>query len=160
MPARPRSVSLALSAFAANGQPIEVQLPAIRLVAGETLHVAPTNWRKLGSAPVRISATVHGRTSIRLLRGSGVGKVFASVRSAALTRGRRPPLPARSRPPCAPRTQAGRVVGGGQCAAPRAPGRAGKREPAQRIVAPRRQHSLDAADGVRAGPLHRRPAPP
>jgi hypothetical protein len=81
----PASVSLALSAFASNGQPIEVQLPAVRLAAGETLHVAPTNWRKLGSTPVRISATVHGRTSARLLRGSSVGKVFASVRSAALT---------------------------------------------------------------------------
>ncbi|MGA8745222.1 MAG: hypothetical protein WB507_05110 [Solirubrobacterales bacterium] len=81
----PTDVSLALSAFASNGQPIEVQLPAVRLAAGETLHVAPTNWRKLGSAPVRISATVRGRTSARLLRGSAVGKVFARVRSAALT---------------------------------------------------------------------------
>jgi len=81
----PTSLSLTLSAFASNGQPIEVQLPAVRLGAGETLRVMPVNWSKLAAAPVRINASVHGHTSSRLLRARSIGKRFASVRSAVLT---------------------------------------------------------------------------
>jgi hypothetical protein len=81
----PTSVSLTLSAFAANGQPIAVALPSLRLLAGETLSVAPANWRALGSTQVRISATVHGHTTVRFVRGRKIGRRFATVRRAALT---------------------------------------------------------------------------
>jgi hypothetical protein len=80
----PTSLSLTLSAFGASGQPLAVQLPTLRLRAGETLHVTPGNWRALGASPVRISATVHGHTTTRRVRGHTTGRRYATVRRAAL----------------------------------------------------------------------------
>jgi hypothetical protein len=81
----PTSVSLTLSAFAANGQPIAVELPPVQVAGGEALVVVPANWRRLDSAPVRIMARRHGHRSVRVVRGRSVGKAFARVRKAALT---------------------------------------------------------------------------
>jgi hypothetical protein len=78
------SLSLTLSAFAANGQPLAVRLPPLRVVAGETLRVAPQNWRALGSTPVRVSVTLRGRTTTRFTRGRKKGGRFASVSHATL----------------------------------------------------------------------------
>jgi hypothetical protein len=47
--------------------------------------VAPQNWHALGSAIVRISSTVHGHTTVQLVRGRLLGRRFASVRDAKLT---------------------------------------------------------------------------
>lgn len=80
----PASLSLTLSAFGTNGQPLAVKLPTVRLGAGETLRVTPVNWRALGSSPVRISATVHGRTTTRRVHGHMVGRRYATVQRAAL----------------------------------------------------------------------------
>jgi hypothetical protein len=80
----PTTLSLTLSAFAANGQPVAVRLPALRVAAGETLHIAPANWRSLSSSRVRIRATVNGHASTRFLHGHEIGRRFATVRRAAL----------------------------------------------------------------------------
>lgn len=80
----PTSLTLRLSAFAANGQPVAVALPSIRLAAGATVQVTPTSWRALGAASVRVSTTVHGHKSVRVLRGRSLAKRFASVRKATL----------------------------------------------------------------------------
>jgi hypothetical protein len=79
------SVSLTLSAFASNGQPVAVQLPSIRLAGGATLHVAPASWRALTSSMVRARTTGRGRAKVTFLRGRTLGKRFATVRHAALT---------------------------------------------------------------------------
>jgi hypothetical protein len=85
----PAMLTLTLSAFAVDGQPVAVRLPTLRLAAGETLRVAPANWRSLGSSRVRVSATVNGHTTRRLLGGHAIGRRFATVRRAALgSRGR------------------------------------------------------------------------
>jgi hypothetical protein len=80
----PASLSLTLSAFGAGGQPVAVKLPAVRLRAGETLRVTPRNWRALGASPVLISATVHGHTTTRRVRGHMTGRRYATVRRASL----------------------------------------------------------------------------
>ncbi len=80
----PTTVSLTLSAFGAGGRPIAVRLPAVRVASGETLRVAPQNWRALGSSSVRISATKHGHSDVHRLRGRRIGRRFATVRRAAL----------------------------------------------------------------------------
>lgn len=80
----PAGLSLKLSAFTAQGLPIAVQLPTIRLLGGEQLRVAPTSWRALGSAPVRVTATVHGRTIVKRLRGRLLGARFATFTRARL----------------------------------------------------------------------------
>ena len=77
-------LALTLSAFDASGRPVAVKLPPIRLAAGETLGVAPTNWRKLGSSSVRIEATVRGRTAVRRVHGRAIGRRFATLRRASL----------------------------------------------------------------------------
>ena len=81
----PTSLSLTVSAFAADGRPVAVELPAIRVVGGETLKVVPASWRRLDSAPVRITARRDGHDSVRLVRGRSVGTAFAHVRKAILT---------------------------------------------------------------------------
>ncbi len=77
-------LSLTLSGFGADGLPVAVRLPKAHLAGGERLSAAPTNWRKLGSAPIRVRSTVHGRTSTRLVKGSRIGRSFAAVRGAKL----------------------------------------------------------------------------
>ena len=78
----PAGLSLTLSGFGADGLPVAVRLPKAHLARGEKLRAAPTNWRKLGSAPIRVRSTVHGRTSSRLVKGSRLGRSFAAVRGA------------------------------------------------------------------------------
>lgn len=80
----PTRLALTLSAFAASGQPIAVQLPPIRVGSGGTVSVAPSNWRKLGSARIRVSVSGHGHKSVQHLRGRPLGKGFARVRKAKL----------------------------------------------------------------------------
>jgi hypothetical protein len=81
----PTSLSLTLSAFAADGQPVEIQVPTIGLAAGASVQVRPGNWRALGSTAIRVSTTVHGHTRVRMLHGRVLGRRFASVRKATLT---------------------------------------------------------------------------
>ncbi|HET9102572.1 MAG TPA: hypothetical protein VFN55_04410 [Solirubrobacteraceae bacterium] len=80
----PAALSLKLSAFTAQGLPIAVQLPTVRLVAGEKLKVAPTSWRALGSTTVRLTASVHGRTVVKRVRGRLIGRRFATLTGAHL----------------------------------------------------------------------------
>ncbi len=80
----PAALALKLSAFTAQGLPIAVQLPAIRLSSGEKLRVAPATWRALGSAPIRVITSVHGRTIVRRVRGRLIGGRFATVTRARL----------------------------------------------------------------------------
>ena len=49
---------------------------------GEKLSAAPTNWRKLGSAPIRVTSKLHGRSSTRMVTGHRLGRSFATVRGA------------------------------------------------------------------------------
>jgi hypothetical protein len=79
------SLSLTLSAISAGGEPAAIQLPVVRLGKGATLQVAPTNWRALGSASVRVTLASHGHRSTRSVMGRSLARRFASVRSAALT---------------------------------------------------------------------------
>ncbi|MHB1572098.1 MAG: hypothetical protein ACYC0H_23230, partial [Solirubrobacteraceae bacterium] len=78
------AIALTLSAFAADGQPVAVTLPSMRLAPGTTLRVAPTNWRTLGSSPIRITLSAHGRSTTRTLRGIRWGHRFATIRRASL----------------------------------------------------------------------------
>jgi hypothetical protein len=80
----PTGLSLTLSAFSPSGQPIAVQLPSVQVEAGATVSVVPEDWHALGSAIVRVSSTVHGHTTIQLVRGRLIGRRFASVRDAKL----------------------------------------------------------------------------
>ena len=79
---RPAALALTLSGLGADGLPVAVRLPKAHLAQGERLSAAPTNWRKLGSAPIRVTARVHGRTSTSLVRGHRLGRSFAAVRGA------------------------------------------------------------------------------
>ena len=67
---RPAALSLTLSGLGADGLPVAVRLPKAHLVRGERLSAAPTNWRKLGSAPIRVTTRVHGRTSTQPGQGT------------------------------------------------------------------------------------------
>jgi hypothetical protein len=78
------SLTLTLSSFGAGGQPVAVTLPAVRLASGETLQVAPTSWRALGTARIRVRARVRGRTKTTFVKGRIVAPRFAAVRSATL----------------------------------------------------------------------------
>src|SRR5262249_59862988 len=69
----------------ADGLPVAVRLPKSHLVRGEKLSAVPTNWRKLGSAPIRVTTSARGRTSTRLVKGSRLGRSFAFVRGAKLS---------------------------------------------------------------------------
>jgi hypothetical protein len=80
----PAALTLKLSAFTAQGLPIAVQHPALRLVDGEKLQVAPSSWRALGSGPVRLIAVVHGRRVVKRVRGRVIGHRFAGVTGARL----------------------------------------------------------------------------
>jgi hypothetical protein len=80
----PAALTLKLSAFTAQGLPVAVQLPAVRLVDGEKLQVAPSSWRALGSGAVRLIAVIHGRTVVKRVRGRLIGHRFASVTRARL----------------------------------------------------------------------------
>jgi hypothetical protein len=79
------TVSLTLSALAANGMPVAVQLPAVTIGAGATLRVSPANWRALASTAVRVTTVAHGHAKTRLIHGHVLGKSFATVRRATLT---------------------------------------------------------------------------
>jgi hypothetical protein len=78
----PTALSLTLSGFGTDGLPVAVRLPRAHLGRGEKLSAAPTDWRHLGSSQIRLTSTVHGRKSTRLVRGRRLGRSFASVRSA------------------------------------------------------------------------------
>ena len=82
MTGRPAALALTLSGLGADGLPVAVRLPKAHLARGERLSAAPTNWRKLGSAPIRVTARVHGRTATSLVRGRRIGRSFAAVRGA------------------------------------------------------------------------------
>ena len=75
-------LSLMLSGPGADGLPVAVRLPRAHLAPGEKLSAAPTNWRKLGSAPIRVTSKLHGRSSTRMVRGHRLGRSFATVRGA------------------------------------------------------------------------------
>ena len=79
---RPTALALTLSGLGADGLPVAVRLPKAHLARGEKLSAAPTNWRKLGSAPIRVTARVHGRTATSLFRGHRLARSFAAVRGA------------------------------------------------------------------------------
>ena len=79
---RPAALALTLSGLGADGLPVAVRLPKAHLARGEKLSAAPTNWRKLGSAPIRVTARVHGRTATSLFRGHRLARSFAAVRGA------------------------------------------------------------------------------
>ena len=83
----PAALSLTLSSFGPDGLPVAVRLPKVHLGRGAKLSVAPTDWRRLGSAVVRLTSSTRGRTSTRVLRGRRIGRSFATVRSAALAAG-------------------------------------------------------------------------
>ncbi len=76
----PTAVSLGLSGLGADGLPVEVRLPKLRLGRGERLSAAPVNWGRLGRTPIRVVTRVHGRASTRLLKGRRLGRSFAAVR--------------------------------------------------------------------------------
>jgi hypothetical protein len=78
------SLALTLSSFAANGQPVAVSLPGVRLAGGETLQVAPASWRGLGTSRIRLRRVIHGRVSIIFVKGRKLGARFAAVRHATL----------------------------------------------------------------------------
>ena len=77
-------LSVTLSAYAADGLPLSVQLPPLQLAKGERLLITPASWRALGSAAIRVSSTVKGHRRTRLVHGRLLGARFATVRSAAL----------------------------------------------------------------------------
>ena len=81
----PAGLSLTLQSFGTKGLPVAVRLPRMHLARGEKLSVAPTDWRRLGSSRVRLTATVGGRTSTRFVRARALGRRFAAVRSAKLS---------------------------------------------------------------------------
>ncbi len=76
------ALSLTLSGFGPDGLPVAVRLPKAHLGRGEKLSAAPTNWRRLGSAPIRLTSSAHGRTSTRMVKGRRLGRSFAAVRGA------------------------------------------------------------------------------
>ena len=78
------SLSVTLGAFAADGQPIAVTVPTLRLAPGSSVQVAPSSWSALGSSPIRITVTVHGHRTTRTVRGTLQGRRFATVRKASL----------------------------------------------------------------------------
>jgi len=80
----PAALALTLSGPGADRLPVAVRLPRARLARGERLTAAPTNWRQLGSSPIRVTTRVHGRTSTRLVKGRRLGRSFAAVRGAKL----------------------------------------------------------------------------
>jgi hypothetical protein len=73
-----------LSAFDARGRPIALKLPKLSVGRGERLRITAENWSKLGSSPVRVQATVRGRTTVRRVRGRTIGRRFATARRASL----------------------------------------------------------------------------
>jgi hypothetical protein len=83
----PASLSLTLSGFGADGLPVAVRLPKAHLARGESLTVTPSSWRRLGSAPIRVSSRLHGRTTTRVVRGKRVGRGFVAIRGAKLSPG-------------------------------------------------------------------------
>jgi hypothetical protein len=77
-------LSLTLSSFNSDGQPVAVALPPLRLASGETLQVAPRSWRSLGSSLIRVREQRRGRSTTRLVKGRTTGRRFASIRHASL----------------------------------------------------------------------------
>ncbi len=83
---KPASLALTLSSFAADGQPVAVALPAIRLAAGETVQVDPAGWRALAGRPIRLVEKRHGRRTTVVVRGRMLGRRVAAIRSAGIAR--------------------------------------------------------------------------
>ena len=80
----PANLSVTLSAFGADGAPVAVELPPMRLARGATLTVAPLDWRRLGSSKVRLTTTVRGHRTTRLVKGRSLARRFATLRGATL----------------------------------------------------------------------------
>ncbi len=77
-------LSLTLSSFEPDGQPVGVALPELRLGTGERLAVSPENWSALASTPIRLTITVRGRTTTETVRARAIGKAFATVTGATI----------------------------------------------------------------------------
>ena len=82
----PTKLGLTLSGFDAEGRPVAVRLPAVRVGARATVKVTPTNWRSLASSRIRIATTVGRRTTSKSVRGKPIGRRFATVRRASLVK--------------------------------------------------------------------------
>jgi hypothetical protein len=76
----PAGLSLTLQSFGKKGLPVAVRLPKFHLARGARLSAAPTDWRRLRK--IRITTTIQGRKSTRLVKGHPLGRRFATIRKA------------------------------------------------------------------------------
>ncbi len=77
------TMSVALSAFTAQGLPVEVRLPTMRLKAGETVTATP-RWSALGHARVPLAITVNGHTRHTSVAARSLARPFARLLGATI----------------------------------------------------------------------------